>query len=120
MKTASVKCGFLACAFLITSYFSFAQSGLVYNAETTTEGVVLTNFSRSTVTPCSGAANWRTTQFRSGITNIWRSPHVIFGSASLATVDFKYKVAAPVGTGTWTISVDLYNSGTLISNLGTV
>lgn len=120
MKTSSVKRGFLACAFIITSYFSFAQSGFIYNAETTTEGVILTNFSRSTVTPCSGAANWRTTQFRSGITNIWRSPHVIFGSASLVTVDFNYKVAAPVGSGTWTISVDLYNSGTLISNLGTV
>lgn len=119
MKNHSIKPVLLA-VLILASFFSFAQSGFMYNAESTSEGVVLTNFSRNTVTPCAGTANWRTTQFRSGVTNIWRSPHVIFGSASLAIVDFKYKVVAPVGTGTWTISIDLYNSGTLISNLGTV
>ncbi|HJU45263.1 MAG TPA: hypothetical protein VJ647_00705, partial [Chitinophagaceae bacterium] len=102
----------------------FAQSGFMYNAEIANEGVVMSNFSRSSVTPCGGSWNWRTTQFRSGVTNEWRSPHINLGSSTAAitsaSVDFKYKVVAPVGTGTWTIRVDLYTSGTLKAALGTV
>lgn len=121
MKMFSFKSLFFLCSFLFVSSLGFAQSGFTWNAETTPDGVTLTNFTRSTLTPCTGSANWRTTQFRSGVTNMWRSPHVAYANAtSLANVTFKYKVVVASGTGTWTISVDYYNSGTLVSNIGSV
>lgn len=119
MKMSSVKHYLLVGALLLSGFIGFAQSGVVWNAETTTEGVTLTNFSRSNVSPCGGSFNWRTTQFRSGISNIWRSPQVTI-SPSLASIYFKYKVVVASGSGTWTISVDLYNSGTLVTNVGSV
>ncbi|HJT74613.1 MAG TPA: hypothetical protein VJ720_11355 [Chitinophaga sp.] len=117
---SNVKRVLFACALLLSGSLSFAQSGVIWNAETTTEGVTLTNFSRSTVSPCVGSYNWRTTQFRSGVTNTWRSPQVTLGSPSLASIYFRYKVVVASGTGTWTISVDLYNSGSLVASLGTI
>lgn len=114
----------LVCAFALASCLSFGQSGFMWDAETTPDGVTLTNFSRSTVTPCGGSANWRTTQFRSGVTNVWRAPHVNLsggtGAIQSASVDFKYKVVVASGSGTWTINVALYTSGTLVANLGNV
>lgn len=120
MIISCIKKGLLSCLFLISVCGAYSQSGVIWNAETTTEGVILSNFLRSTVTPCTATANWRTSQFRNTITNVWRSPHFVTGSPSLATIYFKYKVAMASGTGTWSISVDLYNAGTLITNVGAV
>lgn len=118
---SGIKRHLLVCALLLSGFIGFAQSGFIWDAETTPDGVTLTNFSRSNVTPCNGSFNWRTTQFRSSVTNVWRSPHVTFGSpTNLATVYFNYKVVVASGSGTWTISVDLYNTGTLVANMGTV
>lgn len=120
----SLKSLFFGCAFTFASYLGIAQSGFMYNAEIVNEGVTMTNFARSTVTPCAGTANWRTTQFRSGVTNEWRSPHINLGSTAgavtSASVDFKYKVVVASGSGNWTINVSLYTSGTLVANLGNV